>query len=296
MSEALKSEFAKELQRFIEILENENINLSLFYNNLETLKINYIGNKDFDIPSRDGEYSSTNNIITINQTGKISECIYHELLHCASTRKTDKHTYVGFERVNNEIGLSIGEAINEGFTELLADKYFNTATSYKIERFYVYMLSTILDFKVLEKLYFEGNFDGFIDEFTKYLSKEEVFAFIELSNRCFRHGHYNKRYTNKEISEYIIACANILTRAFKNKLMALDIPLENKQDAILEYMEELSVMEFVNSSTNESYSLRPNAQFAKEVFDDFKMEYTDDERGIDISPHKLKVKKITSIV
>jgi len=39
MSEAFKSEFSKELQKFIEILENENINLSLFYNNLETLEI-----------------------------------------------------------------------------------------------------------------------------------------------------------------------------------------------------------------------------------------------------------------
>jgi len=285
MSEAFKSEFSKELQKFIEILENENINLSLFYNNLETLEINYIGDKDFDIPTRDGEYSSTNNIITINKAGKISECIYHELFHCASTRKTDRHIYIGLERVNNEIGLSMGEAINEGFTELLADKYFNTATSYKIERFYVYMLSVILGFDILEDFYFEGNFDGFIDEFTKYVSKEEVFAFIELSDRCFYNSKHSKRYYNDEIYDYIRSCANILTRAFKNKLMKQNISLTDKQETILAYMEELTL-------ANIDLNLPgPNAQFAKEVFDDLEMEYIVGEEGyVDITPYKTKQK------
>ncbi len=100
--------------------------------------------------------------------------LYHELLHMASCYHGDI-IYLGLRKNEFE---NIGDGINEGYTQLLAERYFpNVTKTYLIETKLARALEVIIGDK-MTSLYFNADYKGLIKELSKYASIEKIKEFI----------------------------------------------------------------------------------------------------------------------
>lgn len=150
--------------------------LDNFYNNISTLKIKR--NILILFESAEGIYYSTaNTICVVNLTA-----VFHELLHMASTyyNKTAQIVYIGFKQTSRFS--TRGGGINEGYTELLAERYFGKKHKifkpYKFEVFIAEKLEQIVGRKKMEFLYLTADLLGLIKELTNYINLNKVMDFI----------------------------------------------------------------------------------------------------------------------
>lgn len=154
-----------------------------FYNNINEVNIN----KDYLILlySASGMYNGMKNRIRYATTTSI----YHELFHMASSVYDSKNRVfcTGFKQVygitNNLLGdSSIGQGINEGYTELLAHRYFDKDNkmpwSYRFETKIMSYLEEIIDSRELEILYLTADLQGLIGKLSEYTNENEVLGFI----------------------------------------------------------------------------------------------------------------------
>ena len=155
-----------------------------FYNNINEVNIK----KDYFISlfAASGMYNGKENRIKYTQITSI----YHELFHMASSLYDSENgiLYSGFRQLNNISNpsherVSIGHGINEGYTELLAHRYFDKDKkmpwAYNFESRVMYFLENIIDYKELERLYLSANLMGLIEALKKYTSEEEILDFIK---------------------------------------------------------------------------------------------------------------------
>ncbi len=174
----------------------KNINkehLNNMYNNLKTLrsKEKIILPQNLLLILAGGAYDPKNNKITILKLFK-NEVINHELLHMASTPpKHNKKTHIsGFLQYNTFVINGFGIGLNEGYTEALASRYFNTndyaSNVYKLCKFYSRKLEEIISEDIMLKLYLEGNLPGLIKELRIYDTKENIIAFISNLDFIFK--------------------------------------------------------------------------------------------------------------
>lgn len=290
MAQALNSDFATEVNNFITICEKNSVDLTLFYKNLKTLDIKSVKTKMVTSTPFAGVYDTNQNTIEIALDGIDHECIYHELFHIASRRKTDTHIYTGFSRNNTEYSVVSGTAINEGFTELLAGKYFNKNEGYQKEQCYVSMLSEIIGFEIMERLYLKGDFDGLIDEFSKYVSEEEVYLFIDFFDKY----SYYEMQKDENSKAYIQICVNILTKAYKNKLATQNISAEEKRNNFLYFITDISNVCFTNKNTMQKNIMpAPKRTFVQEAFDELQIDYVENEDGTISLKNPLQQKVLT---
>lgn len=283
MDEAASSKFTKYLKKFIKVCENNNINLSVFFKNLETLKISYVGDKQLSMPNAYGEYDPGTNEIKINKKGKKENTIYHEFLHAATKTEDDTHVYVGLCAINKKTKSCIGYSINEGLTELLAKHYFKHGESYNREQYYTLMLSKIIGQDKMQEFYFDGDFKGFVEEFSKYINQDVVYDFIMLLDRYFNSKQiYKKPSDDKDI----IACNSILTEAFTNRILKENLPLDIAQDILMNYIDELTNQTFTDLNTGQQQVIPgPSLAVIKHSFDRMQIEYIDNGSSIDTTPH-----------
>ena len=81
-------------------------------------------------PTSDADYNILNNKIYVGKN--IDDSIYHELFHVFTTYKKNSFSlYSGFNYTN--IHTDIARRSNEGYTDLLANRYFDSVISYMIE-------------------------------------------------------------------------------------------------------------------------------------------------------------------
>lgn len=156
--------------------------LSIFYNNLVSLKIFENSKKISHIPFGNnilGEYDSDKNSITFSKDSDIST-IYHELFHVASSVNDDTNYYSGFRINSKKNSLIIGRGINEGYTELLTERYFINGESrrYFYSKNIVKFLEIIVGKEKMEKLYLCANLYGLINELKKYSTDNDIMKFI----------------------------------------------------------------------------------------------------------------------
>lgn len=107
--------------------------------------------------------------------------INHELLHVASTYISDNNMiHCGFYTYLNEHS-NIGESINEGYTQYLAEKYF---TKYPVLKAYTYekqiacAIELIIGSKLMQKLYFSADLDGLVASLECFEIKDNIYAFL----------------------------------------------------------------------------------------------------------------------
>lgn len=178
--------------KFYKVLEDNfsHHNLSAFYRNLKDLKVRKRNYNILDLISMQlfqtldaGSYNTNKNRLTVidKASDDISSIVFHELLHMASTIETKQTTFVGFHQENKITKKNIGMALNEGYTEYLNKKYFNSTldTTYEDEISIAERIEFIIGKDKMQELYFTANLNGLIDELSVYTSKEEAFDMIK---------------------------------------------------------------------------------------------------------------------
>ena len=90
-------------------------------------------------------YFVDKNKLVIRKGNKKESTIYHELFHVASSIIDGNTYFVGFSQYTNKKGI-IGKGLNEGYTELLTNRYFNSNNkSYQFEMRCAYLLESIVN-------------------------------------------------------------------------------------------------------------------------------------------------------
>lgn len=156
-----------------------------FYNNLNELKINpkKFGFQNLVFSSNTAAtYEVKKNKIEVDKDNYIST-IYHELFHMASSIYKNDISYAGFSQSSQKPGVvCLGKGINEGYTQLLTERYFGDIEevkgTYKYQVHIVDKLEKIVGREKMESLYLNANLPGLLNELKNYATEEEVANFI----------------------------------------------------------------------------------------------------------------------
>lgn len=161
-------------------------NLDNMYNNLKTIKTK---EKRFFLRYLllifyAGFYECKENKILLLKKYK-NLIINHELFHMASSVYDKKNDilFMGFYQGDYKKKRRIGRGINEGYTTLLAKRYFNEECeqineSYKVCAYICEKLEEIIGRKKMEELYLDANLLGLIETLSQYDSEKNIVLFI----------------------------------------------------------------------------------------------------------------------
>lgn len=191
---------------FTKILENNfsHCNLSLFYKNIEALKIKDrvedLETLKFKLQNKNIRafyHIKKSNIQLLTLNHYISS-LFHELLHLSTRKKVGKVVYCGFSQVDSN--QAIGMYLNEGYTEYLNQKYFlkKELSSYLRAKIFAQGIERIVGKNKMEELYFDANLSGLIDELGKYCQIEDA---VNLINKIDK--FYEKFYANDDEANQI---------------------------------------------------------------------------------------------
>lgn len=181
-------------------------NLILLRNNITNLKVvksNFmmILGSALTAKSAVGVYAPRLNRIflySFDRTYKGSTAVYHELMHMASSYYDEelKNIYAGFRQTN------IGDSLNEGYTQLLTERYFNNeikgaklSSGYQLCRNITGLLEKIVGQEKMENLYFNANLKGLIKELAINDEVNNVIEFIQSFDYVLNNIHYLSKVT-----------------------------------------------------------------------------------------------------
>ena len=185
----ISMKFGELFSRFTDVILSKfyYVNLTNFYNNLNEIRIDL-----YDSRTRNkyfcrgilGYYDVKKNAIKLDED-YVSVIIFHELFHMASSVYLNGNYYSGFRQYSSDDYTSIGKGLNEGYTQLLTERYFghndDFGDLYKYETFIASKLEEIVGRFKMQELYLSANLYGLIKELNKYVSYEEIINFIQ----CF---------------------------------------------------------------------------------------------------------------
>ncbi len=231
----LSLKFGKDILNFKKKLA-QNLNskdLNLLYNNLKTIKTKdkLFFLKHFLFLFVGGNYNPKNSKINIWHFVK-NDVINHELLHMASSIYDDNNKigFCGFCQFNYKTKSCIGRALNEGYTEVLHNRYFKnsniTSHSYKVCEFFASMLEIIIGKEKMQSAYFNANLNELIIELEKYDSLENIIKFIKsldffLKYEVIKHSiiflPIFKTKLNNNLKESLKCCQECLIKWYTKK-------------------------------------------------------------------------------
>ena len=208
--------------------EYEEKDLINFYNNINKAIIdtklltgkNQLLRKLKSDPGLLGAYMPIMNIIHVDRDNDF-DSIYHELFHLASSVNKNGIFYSGFSQKKFKFGklLIYGVGVNEGYTELLAERFaekngINKITkTYKLEVNIAMLLEKIVGEEKMSSLYLNANLHGLIQELAQYANEQDIINFI--SEVDFLH---NSNDNNKKRERYLKSVYNFLFNAYTKKL------------------------------------------------------------------------------
>lgn len=150
--------------------------LSFFYNNFNDLKVSYFPNEN---KKRFGVYEVIDNEILVNRED-MQGAIFHELFHMATAFIDGEKIYIGFLQEDGDF--SFGNGINEGYTQLLTERYFGDLFSgnrtYPFEVNVVKNLEVLVGQREMESLFLRADLRGLIEKIQRYAPREETVKFI----------------------------------------------------------------------------------------------------------------------
>lgn len=182
----ISMKFGELFSRFANVILSKfhYVNLTNFYNNLNEIRIDL-----YDLRTKNkyfhrgifGYYDVKKNAIKLDED-YVSVIIFHELFHMASSVYLNGNYYSGFRQYSSDDYTSIGKGLNEGYTQLLTERYFghndDFGKVYEYETFIAGKLEEIVGKFKMQELYLSANLYGLIKELNKYVSYEEIINFI----------------------------------------------------------------------------------------------------------------------
>lgn len=171
------------LDEFIRtLLKEKHIDFSRLYNNWNKDMIEIV--EKFKEKNKSGEYQHDLTRVFVLRSA-ISRSLYHELLHFASSLSRENIYSSGFSQVfksdnfSESVTRTIGKGVNEGYTTLLARRYFeNASSSYQLLQVLASSVEDIVGQEKMESMYFRGALDELIAELSKYASREDAITLL----------------------------------------------------------------------------------------------------------------------
>ena len=261
--------FNDEINRFIHILKESfaEEHLTNLYNNINSVKIN--DRTKNIIPSiisidASGVYNYFNNTITIYDDD-FSVIIYHELFHLASYKEDENNRYNGFCQFGKSATAdSIGKGLNEGYTEVLANRYFPGENNENIADAYIYLkliakkVEEIIGKETMEGLYLDASLGGLVNELKKYSTDKEIMQFIADTDFINKNMHLDRiNHTVKIMLDKCISRINrFLIVCYANKAKAMVNRNElNKEELNYKINEFVSTLASKITTGNYKYKL-----------------------------------------
>lgn len=123
-------------------------------------------------------YFVDKNKLVIRKGNKKESTIYHELFHVASSIIDGNTYFIGFSQYTSKKGM-IGKGLNEGYTELLTNRYFNSNDkSYQFEMKCAYLLEQIVGKQQMENLYLKADLFNLKNTISEYTTEENFTTFL----------------------------------------------------------------------------------------------------------------------
>lgn len=160
-----------------------------------------------------------------------SDNIFHELFHESNFIIINNIIYCGFSQ--HKSNLKVGQAINEGYTNLMKRRYFGSNEipfyNYELEVLLVTMIEEIVGREKMENLYSRADLYGLVKELTKYNTEEKAINFIRNCDFvCATICVCKEKNNTDEIQRRLIFAISFLIESFciKVKKMVLDNKIE----------------------------------------------------------------------
>lgn len=229
--------------------------LNLLNNNIKSLKIKikYFAPEILLLKFASGKYNLKRNKIVLIKYFK-KDSTNHELFHMA-TSFYDKNLQIGFCGFQQIIFLkkeTIGYGLNEGYTELLANRYFNECTnfsnySYDVCTFFASKLEEIIEKNRMESFYMTADLFGLYKYLLIFDAEENIVNFIILLDSLIPKAssfNLNKFQTHYELIQLYLAKWYIKKK--NNEL---------EQNIIDENTFNMQIDTYINSLSNEELHL-----------------------------------------
>ena len=199
---ALNPVYAKVYETFGRKIESEipREDLDHYYRNFATLKEAQTPTKYFFKRLLEGNivgatYQADKNAVDFETLPlfKYMGTINHELLHAATTYydRENNIVYCGFEQVfvnkdDKKKNEAYGIGINEGYTQYLNNKLFPNGVAGKLiypeQQTIAKALEYVVGEEKMRSLYFRADFKGLADILEQYVSREELYRFINVTD------------------------------------------------------------------------------------------------------------------
>ena len=209
-----------------------------------------------------GKYLVFENEIVVIKDEYINS-LYHELFHVSSTITDKPKVFSGFMQGNIDTKTSIANSINEGYTELLTKRYFESTAKnvYLYEVTMVKKLEEIIGKDKMESLYLNANLLGLINELKKYNTNENIMEFINKFDFVSEHLILKDKTSDldRKIQEAIEYVSYFLINAYANKLkLYVDNNLISSTEQTESLLTYTKTFHQRYGTANKSYSLFPN--------------------------------------
>lgn len=257
-----KGIYDKGLLNFYNTITNgiENYNFPYMHENLKTLKIYpiYIRNPRFLRRKVAAYYNCIKNIVRYTKAVK-DKVLPHELFHMASTvkRPSDGSIFSGFSQSTNRGNYELlGRGINEGYTQLLTERYFNVGYKvYSIESLIASKLENIIGKENMEKMYFDANLKGLTYELSKYMDEKSIIIFlyaVDCLGELYSQTDINQDFSWIKKAYYYVVEFLMNIKAQKIKEEETNFKFAKRE--LREFVEEFQY-KIVNKQTNEEVIL-----------------------------------------
>ena len=230
ISQDIDNEFRDAVNEFVKVL-NESFSpndLTNFYNNIASLKISFrsffrLVYYDLIMKSKiSASYLALDNKILIGDNNFL-DTIYHELFHMASAVIKGDIVFSGFKQANtNYKNVSVfGYGLNEGYTQLLSERYFklndDVINPYYYEVHLAYHLEQIVGKDKMESLYLNANLLGLIMELEKYAKEDNILKFLSYFDYILTNSHRENTSIQK-LHEALVYVNKFLVYTYASKL------------------------------------------------------------------------------
>ena len=226
------------------------VDLSYFDRNLSDLVITEKRISD----NITGRYNVGLNIIELLNEDS-GDSITHELLHLSSAFYNNNMRFCGFRQSDDEI--DIGRGLNEGYTSLLDDRYFleDCSKIYYLLMIISSCIEEIVGKENMEKMYFDANLYGLIEELKKFVDEDAVYDLIKNIDFLyykFTVNHIPSEEETKYIESTCGKISAILLKCYFVKLLktSKEIPMTNEEfnELLKRYTNKLAVNICINDA------------------------------------------------
>ena len=266
-------EFSLELYDFAKILQDKfnKEDLTNFYYHVSYLNIT-LSNKIFSLKNDVlGFYEPVSNTLTYQNKRTLATLImFHELFHMSGTYLTPNVIYSGFwvRGLNKFKKVNIGNCLNEGYTQLLTERYYHLeaptnseyqllANSYLVSMYVSGSIEQIVGCEKMSKFYLNADLKGLINELEKYATLVEIQKFLidsdNLNKLYFSYGSILK---SKKFKQCFKDVNYFCIKAYMQKL-ELDL-IQGNID--LKTMEKL-MADYIYSGINEVIYFNKTQEF-----------------------------------